>query len=302
MPDLQDVISTVAAPFVAGANMVSRALGPIANPAISRLMSSGLGSARTSLGPSVRFWGGSSANENSWKVRISIAPNSPILYNDASGGLLNPLTETGGVVFPYTPQITTTYQAMYTSQRFTHSNYTHLSYDNSEIQQIQISADFTAQNENEARYVLACIYFFRAATKMFFGQGELAGNPPPIVFLNGYGEHYFPNVPCVITTFTHTMPQEVDYIDASVFSVGASDDYRKVGFDTSTGAGEFGSHEQGSSGNSGILTRSKTTSTTKVPTVSQFVVALQPVYSKRSLTEFNLNDFAQGKLTSKRFI
>jgi hypothetical protein len=47
---------------------------------------------------------------------------------------------------------------------------------------------------------------------MWFGQSTRAGTPPPIVFLDGYGEHYFPHVPCVITSFAHTMPPEVDYI------------------------------------------------------------------------------------------
>lgn len=300
MPDFQDIISTVAAPVLAGANMAARALTSVLNPTTNRLSASGLlGAATRTLSPNIRFFDSQPGGDN-WKLRIRIAANSPILYNSGSG-LLDPLRNTGGVVFPYTPSVSTTYQAMYTPQRFTHSNYTHYSYDNSEVQAIQIQADFTAQNQDEARYVLACIYFFRAATKMFFGNGELAGNPPPIVFLNGYGQHYFPDVPCIITSFTHNMPADVDYIEASVFNVGTTEDYKKIGFDQSTGAGEFGSHEQGSS-TSKILTRSNTNSTTRIPTVSQLSIALQPVYSKKSITEFDLNDFAQGKLTSKKFI
>ena len=280
MPDLQDIVSTVAAPVLAGVNIASRALNTVLNPATSRLSASGLlGLAVRTLSPNIRFFDSQDSGEN-WKVRIKISPNSPILYN-IGNGVLDPLRESAGVIFPYTPTISTTYQALYTPQRFTHSNYTHHTYDNSEIQSISITADFTAQNRQEASYVLACIYFFRAATKMFFGNGELAGNPPPIVFLNGYGDHYFPDVPCIITSFTHTMPSEVDYIEAGFYTGGIPEaDLGELGINTSRMA-------------SGM---------TKIPTVSQFQVQLQPVYSKENLTQFDLNAFAQGKLINKGFI
>lgn len=298
MSDLQNLISTTAGTFVAGVNTAAKALTPLATPVINRLTQSGLfgalGVGRNN--PSVKFYD-SQPNADNWKVRIRISPDSPILYN-AGKGILSPLVNTGGVIFPYTPQIQTTFQAIYTPQRFTHSNYTHYSYDNSEVQQINITADFTAQNQAEAQYVLACIYFFRAATKMFFGYDpSLAGNPPPIVFLNGYGQHYFPDVPCVITTFTHTMPSEVDYIvtNPSGYSIGENP--------VSIGSlGELGVNTDAGIASNGSAVDLASFNSTRIPTISSFSVSLQPVYSKASLTEFSLNDFAQGKLTSKRFI
>ena len=283
MPDFQDLVSSVAAPVVAGVNTLAKSLAPLAplaNPVMNRLAASGLfGVSGRRSNPFINFFDSQPGGEN-WKIRIRIGKDSPILYNRDSG-LLDPLRATMGVVFPYTPNIITSYQALYTPQRFTHSNYTHYSYDNSEIQAIQITADFTAQNQSEAQYVLACIYFFRAATKMFFGKGELAGNPPPLVFLNGYGKHYFPDVPCIITAFTHTMGSDVDYIEAN----SRADPKREAEL------GELGINTATSHG--GI---------TRIPTVSQFQISLQPVYSKASLSEFDLNDFAQGRLTDKRFI
>jgi hypothetical protein len=153
----------------------------------------------------INFSGGSTATD--WRVRISCPA---IDYS----GVQAPLAATNGVVFPYTPQISVVHQANYTAQRFTHSNYPHYAYENSEVQAIQVTGEFTAQNYLEAQYVLACIYFFRAATKMFFGKSENAGNPPPLVFLNGYGTYYLPRVPCAVTQFSHTMPPDIDYIDA----------------------------------------------------------------------------------------
>ena len=296
MFDFQNIVSSVAAPVLAGTRLLGKAIAPALNPITSRLQSAGLlgingfGVTRSGNNPlSVRYSDSLGGNTNDWKVRIRISESNPILYNTAYGGILNPLKDSGGVIFPYTPNITVAYQANYTPQRFTHSNYAHYSYDNSEIQTIQIQAEFSAQNQQEADYVLACIYFFRAVTKMFFGQGEYAGYPPPLVFLNGYGKHYFPDVPCIVTAFSHTMPSDVDYIET-----GASDS--SSNFQPSTGAGEFGQDSYSGSSDSSSSGR------TRIHITSTFSISLQPVYSKENLTKFDLNQFAQGKLVESKFI
>jgi hypothetical protein len=85
-------------------------------------------------------------------------------------------------------------------------------YESSETSSIQINGEFPVQEEREARILLGALYLLRAATKMFWGNDAYAGAPPPLVFLNGYGKGYLSNVPCVITNFTHTMPEDKDYI------------------------------------------------------------------------------------------
>ena len=151
-----------------------------------------------------------------WRVRITLPPGSDILYNSPDGyiGFMEPLVNSGqmGVVFPYTPTITLAYNARYQEQALTHSNFKSYFYEGSDVAPITISGEFTAQNQGEAQYVLACVYFLRACTKMLWGQDVGAGTPPPIVKLNGYGINYLPDVSCIITNFTHTMPAEVDYI------------------------------------------------------------------------------------------
>jgi hypothetical protein len=209
-----------------------------------------------------------------WRVKISLAASADYLYADDSNQLLSPIRASAGVIFPYTPDIQMSHMARYGSANLTHSNYNNYSYEGSEVQAITITGDFTVQTQEEGRYVLACIYFFRAATKMFFGSGANIGHPPPMVFLNGYGSHYFPNVPCVITSFQHKMPQEVDYIQVSAPSA-------------SPAAG-------------GV---SLTPEITRVPTTSQITITLQPIYSRKNTSEnFNLDSFAQGKLLDKGFI
>ena len=234
--------------------------------------------------------------DQDWRVRISIPAGANYFYNDPNNSLLSPLrTEvqgagggsdfaltgianalfggTGriGVVFPYTPQVQITHTANYQQQKLTHNNYAQYYYESSEVQAITISGDFTVQNINEGQYLLACIYFFRSVTKMFFGADpdDLVGNPPPIVFLNGYGQYYLPNVPCVVTSFAHTMPSEVDYMDIP-----------------EPGLPNYNPQLSGARLNS-----------TRLPTSSSISVTLQPVYSRTAQSQnFSLEDFSNGAL------
>jgi hypothetical protein len=249
-------------------------------------------SSRTT-GPAPRFVYPSFPSASAdWRVRVSLAPNSKYFYNDPQGNaLLSPLVESGGgsdnsvgaafgqltglggtkrvgVVFPYTPVITVTHTASYSSQKLTHSNYAQHFYDSSDVSAITLTTDFTVQNMNEGQYLLAAIYFFRSCTKMFFGAGPNAGNPPPIVYLNGYGQYYLPNVPCVVTSFSHTMPADVDYVDIPEPSV--------------------------TRGGMGLNPR---LNSTRLPTTSQMTLTLQPVYSRYAQSQgFSLEDFARGAL------
>lgn len=227
-----------------------------------------------------------------WRVRVSLAPNSTYFYNDPSNNLLAPLrTENSntagtavvqginslfgnagqtriGVIFPYTPVVTVTHTANYEPQKLTHNNYTQYFYNNSEVGPITLQGEFTVQNVNEGQYLLATIYFFRSITKMFFGADNLAGNPPPIVYLNGYGEYYLPNVPCICQSFSHSMPAEVDYVDVP---------------------------EPGLNYNPYVT--KPTLNSTRMPTTSTVTLQLQPVYSRLAQSRgFNLQDFARGAL------
>jgi hypothetical protein len=157
-----------------------------------------------------------------WRVRISLAPNSNYLYNAPSPGILAPLSGkagtngTNGVIFPYTPAISVSYAAGYDPTEITHSNYKIFQYKSSSVDNISITGDFTAQDTNEANYMLAVIHFFRSVTKMFYGQDNDPKNgvPPPLVYLSGFGAYQFDNHPMVITNFTYNTPTDVDYIRA----------------------------------------------------------------------------------------
>lgn len=224
-----------------------------------------------------------------WRVKVALAKNADYFYKANNPGILAPLRNTDGVIFPYTPQISMAYTARYGVQQLTHSNYSSHTYEGSEVAAISITGDFTAQNGAEAAYVLACLHFFKSATKMWFGQGTNVGSPPPLLFLTGYGDNYFPNVPCVLTSMQHTMPADVDYIQANVSSLSqsgrAAAPLNAAHIESAAAAS---THGQSSS--------SKNT-TTMIPTSSQIQITLQPVYSRKNIKDnFNLTDFANGSL------
>jgi len=223
---------------------------------------------------------GKTSKSTDWRVKIGLPVNFPsAIFNqvgDASTvqSVQQILTRTNGVVFPYTPSITVTHNARYQEQALTHSNYKNYFYEGSDVGEISITGDFTVQNIDEGQYLLAAIYFFRSCTKMFFGADELAGNPPPIVFLDGYGDFYFPHVSCVVKSFSHVLPPDVDYLE-----IPSGDQGRVIG-----------------DPNNNIMN-----ATVRLPTSSQLTVVVQPVYSRNNVyNNFSLSQFGQGKLLGTR--
>jgi len=151
-----------------------------------------------------------------WRFRIRLAPNASYLYRAASAGILQPLQGTNGVVFPYTPQISTSYRANYDAYELVHTNYKGYFYKNSAVQEITVNGVFTANSAAEADYLLAVIHFFRSASKMFYGQdtNPVAGTPPPVLYMDGLGVYQFNEHPCLLSAFNYNLPSDVDYIRA----------------------------------------------------------------------------------------
>lgn len=149
-----------------------------------------------------------------WRVRLQLASGADYLYKAQEPGILQPLLATDGVIFPYTPSIETAYTANYDKYDLIHSNYRGYFYKNSAVNDINIRGTFTAQDTFEAEYLLAVIHFFRSITKMFYGQGDLRGAPPPLVYLSGFGQYQFNRHPCLVSNFSYSLPTDVDYIRA----------------------------------------------------------------------------------------
>jgi len=261
---------------------------------------------------------GQEASTTDWRLRISLAKGATYLYK-ASGdpekgggpGILQPLAVTNGVIFPYTPKIDMGYKANYSPYDLTHSNYRGYFYQNSNINDINITGHFTAQNTAQANYLLAVIHFFRSATKMFYGADDPdRGSPPPLVFMSGLGQYQFNNHPCVITEFAYNLPDDVDYIRASVVN--------NVGLNTSTISNVLNSGVAAGkiTGNARLAAafttpgalpitpfgspntpNNATGAPTYVPTKMDITLRLLPVQSRQQVSkQFSLPKFANGSL------
>jgi hypothetical protein len=223
-------------------------------------------------------------NQVDFRARLSpkdISRAESILGPRDSGNILNPLYQTNGVLFPYTPQITTGSVAKYDETEFIHNNYGYNSYVRSDVKPISISAEFTAQTYNEAIYLLSVIHFFRSTTKMYFGVSpyKKAGIPPPVLIFNYLGQFQFNNVPVVVKCFDFTYENNVDYIPVS--TSGIKDATGKIPDLPYTS-------DQGYS---------------YVPTYMRVNVELDVQYTPSAIRkEFNLDEFRSGKLVGKGYI
>lgn len=238
-----------------------------------------------------------------WRVRLSLAPSANYLYKIASkADILYPLIATDGVVFPYTPQINSSYRANYDPAELTHSNYKMFFYKNSSVDDISITADFTAQDTAEANYMLAVIHFFKSATKMFYGQDTAprAGTPPPLLYITGYGPHQFQNHPLLLTNFSYNLPNDVDYIRAGSNSQWGGIDIAKVKSGSSTRLGANGLTPGGTAAPASFSGIASKDAVTYVPTKISLSISLVPVVTRNDISKnFSLKDYAAGTLSKK---
>jgi hypothetical protein len=245
-----------------------------------------------------------------WRVTLRLAPGSNYLYNAPDAGLLQPLKVTNGVVFPYTPTISTAYKAKYSEYELTHSNYRGYFYQNSYTDAINLTASFTAQSTADAAYVLAVIHFFRSVTKMFYGQDAQRGSPPPLVFLSGLGDYQFNNHPCLVQQFNYTLPADVDYISSgSPNNLGLNLQPLQNLYSTTLNAVSPTATRLAAAflppGAQNLLPaplQGLLNNPTYVPSKIDITLSLLPVQSRQQVsTQFSLKGFANGQLLKGGF-
>lgn len=240
--------------------------------------------------------------QEDWRVRLVLAPGSEYLYNARNPGILKPLQDSKGVIFPYTPTINISYSASYDTTDLIHSNYKVYQYKNSSVDNIQITCDFTAQDTTEANYILAVIHFFRSCTKMFYGkdQNPKPGTPPPLCFLIGLGEFQFNDHPLAITNFNYNLPSDVDYIRAGYISglAGVNQQPQLRAINSSVASSRLIGIKPGGTANDPYYgSSSDTVNVTYVPTKIQMQITAIPIMSRNDVSKtFSLTDYATGNL------
>lgn len=205
-------------------------------------------------------------NGDDWRVRLHL-PAQPVDF--ASSPILQPLTySNNSMIFPTTPQILVSHTANYNMFHPIHTNYPFPVYENSAVEDITISGEFPVENEADGRYWIASVHFLRSMTKMFYGEGNLRGHPPPRCAISGYGNFVFDKMPIVIKMFSMDLPNNVDYIKVPIDGMGLQST-------SSNGQIQSGTY-------------------TYVPTLSTLNVTVSPAYSRDATRQFNLENFING--------
>ena len=257
----------------------------------------------------------SDTNSNDWRVRLSL----PAWSSFQNSPVLTPLKDAGGFIFPYTPSITINQSAKYSPIATTHNNYPFHAYENSDPGTIQITAPMNVEDPSQALYWIAALHYCRSVTKMFMANDPKAGNPPPIVMLNGYGNYVFKNIPVVMTSFNTVLAKDCDYIGCNVVGSaagavqgvsdsvgglaslvgGAFPDLSGIPSTISNIAGTVGQISQlaGTFGLGGATSAG----VAYVPTKSEFTITLQPMYSRTNARNFSLDRFVQGGYVNQSF-
>lgn len=180
--------------------------------------------------------------------------------------LMEPIRESGGMVWQYTPTVYLSATAEYDQKLMQGMNYPINTFISGRPPDLPVQADFTANNEYEARYLLAIMTFLRVATKAYFGDAAVAngdyGTPPPVMVFEYLGDHGFNKVPVVVTNYQMGLTDDVDYVPVV---------YGKT--------------------------------TTYVPTKTNIMVNLTPTYTPHKIRRrFDLNSIASGVAYKDGFI
>ena len=158
-----------------------------------------------------------------WRARLR-PKNGGVerFYGQLEGGdaLLRPLKESNGIVWQYTPTIFMSGSAEYNETLMQGMNYPINTFISSRPPDIPITADFSANDIYEARYLLAIMTFLKICTKAAFGDDAVArgtaGTPPPVLIFEYLGDHGFNKVPVVVTNWSIQLPDNVDYVPVQV--------------------------------------------------------------------------------------
>jgi hypothetical protein len=205
----------------------------------------------------------------------------------------NPVGGLTKLEFPFTPQIDYSTDVKYDTYNTTHTNYQLYGYTRSENPTIGLNCKFSAHTVEHFKLSEYAIRFLRTYTKMNYGREDPdRGQPPRILRFFAYGNGMFNNIPVVITKFSMTLPEDVDYIQGNITdgNVVKTNIVRSSQVPTNAVA-EKSANQTGTNG------------TIYLPAIFQISISLymqQNMY--KAVNEFNLEDFAKGKLNSKGYI
>lgn len=175
---------------------------------------------------------GSLADNKDWRARLrpkragELLAYRATLENAETSALLEPIIQSGGLVFQYTPRFFISGTANYHQHDAQGLNYPIMSYINTTPPNFPVTSDFTANTIDEARYLLAVLTFLKVMVKSEMGDAAVtrgvAGTPPPVMLFEYLGDHGFNRVPVVLRSYTVEYSDQVDYVPV-VTKIGGKD-------------------------------------------------------------------------------
>lgn len=196
-------------------------------------------------------------------------------YTIPFNGPASPLRANNGIIFPYTPIITSGLTSEYAQYNLVHTNYPMQSFIRHRPSNISLQAKFINQTVGEAKYTVGVMHFLSVVMKMHFGNEDVnAGTPPPLLVFSAYGSVNFEKVPVFVSNYSTTYPDDVDYITFT--------------------------NEAIAEGPLGPI--SSNMSPTSLPVVMNMTIELTPHYPAVEQTSFDLKTFSEGNLYSRGFI
>ena len=199
-----------------GGALARNAVGTIANAVLPRTIFGGFG---------LQDIGSFYPQQNAQDRMVSLRPKPAAANRVYGDGLLKPLKDTGGLIWPYTPSITYQHEIDYQNIQTVHANQDFYLYSKTPAVKLQVSGDFSVQNAQEGAYALAALHFLRTMAKMHFGENDpQAGVPPPVLLFNAYGPFVFKDVPVIVNSFAMEFPDGVDYVQVPIVGALQSQD------------------------------------------------------------------------------
>jgi peptidoglycan hydrolase-like protein with peptidoglycan-binding domain len=227
------------------------------------------------------------------RVRLRAKPGATDRVYGGAGGLMYRLIETNGMVFPYQPAITYQQDVTYTPMELVHTNQDFHSYTRTPALKLSVDGQFTVQSQKEGLYAMACIHFLRSSTKMWFGGSgggiaeQYQGTPPPVLLFDAYGEYMFNALPVIITQFSVTLPNDVDYVPVKINSTVNGENYSPPPNEIYTVLSTI---------NETSVRRSATDGYAWLPALFNIQVQLMVQNTPRRLRAFDLSQFRDGSL------
>ena len=211
----------------------------------------------------------------------------------------NPVGNLKKLDFPYTPQIEYGQEVKYDSYAMSHTNYQTYGYGRTENPSINMTCKFSAHTSEHFNLSAYAIRFLRTYTKMNYGRTDpLRGLPPRILRFFAYGNQVFDNVPVVISKFNMTFPEDIDYVKGKIDP--NSDLYKDI---ETVRKPEVPTNVTPEGEVSEIVVTDTRIREIYLPVFFTITIGLlvqQNLY--KAVNNFNLEDFASGKLNSKGYI